>query len=204
MYAEVVKIQLAHPEKFKMLFPMLGPFHTTKIGLKCIGKFIRGSGFEDAFIETGMYGPKTCEAVLGGKHYYRSMFGLMALAETITTLKLDAFWLTQDPEKHTDILPKLDRLRNILTDKDKSSAQYLSDFVNNQNIQNLIAEIEKFTNTCCENSEQCEFLEEFIRQVSIVKCFVAADRDGDFLLHVKKIGELCPMFLGAGSFNYVR
>ena len=41
----------------------------TKSALKCAGKYIRGSGAEDAFIETQIFGPKTLESVLNGGHY---------------------------------------------------------------------------------------------------------------------------------------
>ena len=55
---------------------MLGTFHMTKSALKCAGKHIRGSGAEDAFIETQIFGPKTLESVLNDGHYYRSFCGL--------------------------------------------------------------------------------------------------------------------------------
>lgn len=50
--------------------------------LKCAGKYVRGSGVEDAFIKTQI-GPKTVELVLSGGHYYRSFSGLCMLDEAL-------------------------------------------------------------------------------------------------------------------------
>ena len=52
VYSLVVQIWLQQPEMFNNIYPMLGTFHMTKSALKCAGKYIRGSGAEDAFIET--------------------------------------------------------------------------------------------------------------------------------------------------------
>ena len=39
-------------EQFKDLFLCLGPFHWTRVLLKCQGRQLRGSGPDDALIET--------------------------------------------------------------------------------------------------------------------------------------------------------
>ena len=36
------------------------------------------------------------------------------------------------------------------------------------------------------------------------KNMVKADRQGDFLLHIKSIGDLLPIFLGCDGINYLR
>ena len=40
--------------------------------------------------------------------------------------------------------------------------------------------------------------------MSLIKNLIKADRDGDFLLHIKTMVDLCPVFQGCGSINYLR
>ena len=70
-----VQIYLDRPESFNNIFPILGTFHLSTAALKCAGKFVRGSGIEDTFIESRIFGPKTLESLLTGGHYYRSFCG---------------------------------------------------------------------------------------------------------------------------------
>ena len=42
VYEHLVDMSLTEPQKFKDILPLLGPFHTSRIHLKCQGKFLRG------------------------------------------------------------------------------------------------------------------------------------------------------------------
>ncbi|KAH0540107.1 hypothetical protein KQX54_012921 [Cotesia glomerata] len=71
---------------------MLGSFHTIKIALSCVGKYIRSSGLENVFTDTEMYGVGTVKQVLDGTHYGRSVNGFMLLEEALQRLQLEARW----------------------------------------------------------------------------------------------------------------
>ena len=61
---------------FSILFAhdcMLGAFHMAKVAQHCAGKYIKGSGFEDALVENKVFVVKVMESVLNGKHYVRSL-----------------------------------------------------------------------------------------------------------------------------------
>ena len=60
---------------------MLGPL------LHCIGKFIKINGLFDTLIETGTFGVKTAEEVVGGTHYVRSFRGMLILLEALLKRK---------------------------------------------------------------------------------------------------------------------
>ena len=92
VYHLVTQIYLQQPELFLRIFPMLGGFHFTKTALHCAGKFLKGSGVEDIFTECRIFGPKTVDSVMNGKHYYRSLEGLTILSESMTRMKMKAFW----------------------------------------------------------------------------------------------------------------
>ena len=57
----VLEVYLKNPEEFKNLMPMLGGFHITKCVQRCISKYIKGTGKEDALTETGVFGVKVIE-----------------------------------------------------------------------------------------------------------------------------------------------
>ena len=60
---------LPNPEEFADLFPMMDAFHMTKVALKCAGKYITGSGMDDALIEAEIFDSKTVQSVLNRTHY---------------------------------------------------------------------------------------------------------------------------------------
>ena len=59
---------------------------------RCIGKYIRGTGLEDSLVETGIFGVKVMESILGGTDYVRSLRGVQILSNPIQSAKWKAFW----------------------------------------------------------------------------------------------------------------
>ena len=91
VYRIVVDIYLKCPNEFKMLVPCLGVFHMAKCVQHCIGKYIRGSGLDDALVETQVFGKKVTEQELNGTHYIRSLRAILILVDSINRLKWDVF-----------------------------------------------------------------------------------------------------------------
>ena len=87
VYRIVVDIYLKCPNEFKMLVPCLGGFHMAKCVQHCTGKYIRGSGLDDAFVETQVFGKKVIEQVLNSTHYIRSLRAILILVDSINCLK---------------------------------------------------------------------------------------------------------------------
>ena len=71
---------------------MLGGFHTTKFVQRCIGKSIKGTGLEEALVETGVFGVKMMESILAATNYVRSLRGIQILSVTTELVKWNAFW----------------------------------------------------------------------------------------------------------------
>ena len=65
---------------------MMEIIHLSLAVQHCIGKLVRGSGMEDALVETKVFGLKVVESVLGGTHYVRSLRGLLIIMEVITIM----------------------------------------------------------------------------------------------------------------------
>ena len=51
--------------------------------LAALGKYVEGSGIDQAWVEAGLYSPTTVTQILNGKHMYRALE-----AHTLTLLAL--------------------------------------------------------------------------------------------------------------------
>ena len=91
VYRIVVDIYLKCLNEFRMLVSCLGGFHMTKCVQHCIGKYIRGSGLDDALMETQEFLENVIEQVLNGTHYTRSLRAILILVDSINRLKWDAY-----------------------------------------------------------------------------------------------------------------
>ena len=75
VYRIAKEIQLLRPNEFGNIFLGMGGFHTEKIVLACLGKYLEKSGIEKVFEITETFGPDTVKSVLNGGHYIRSKKG---------------------------------------------------------------------------------------------------------------------------------
>ena len=96
---------------------MLGSFHTAKVVENLICKYLRGSGVEDAVVETGVFGLNAVKSLMNGSHYIRSLRGIIILADALSTLKWEAFWKTNDITAFGDILSASDPLKIAFKEK---------------------------------------------------------------------------------------
>jgi len=51
-----------------------GELHIVFWALSALGKYIEGSGIDQAWVEAGLYSPTTVTNILNGKQMYRSLF----------------------------------------------------------------------------------------------------------------------------------
>ena len=75
----VVDTFLQKLDQFWNLRQMLDDFHTAKYLQYSIGRYIRGSGLEESFRQTRVFGVKIVDSALDGMHYVRSLEGLLIL-----------------------------------------------------------------------------------------------------------------------------
>ena len=91
VYCIVTNIFLKQSEHFRDLVPMMGGFHMAKATVHCVGKYLRGNGMGDAFVETETFGLKVAQSVIEGSHYVRVFRGLLIAAEAVESMKWDVF-----------------------------------------------------------------------------------------------------------------
>ena len=93
----------------------------------------------------------------------------------------------------------------MLSKKDSQNAKgKLNEMLADTSFATLFTEFESFIQNTCHISENCKYFENCLYLISLLKNLVRADRNGEFLLHVKTVGELLPLFIGCDGINYVR
>ena len=176
-----------------------------KAGCRCAGKYLRGLGIEDAMIEPAVFGPKTSEAVLDGSHYYRSLLGLMMIEDSGKRLKWEAFWKTHDPDNYKGEIETLSNLQQNLSDMNPAKSKAcLDDIQKKRTLTRLLNDFDAFSEECTHKSEMCLYWENFFKIMETIKNLVKSEREGDFLLYEKTVGEMCPLFTGGDGIQYIR
>ena len=192
VFSTVADIMIRDPSRFPSLYPMLGMFHLVKVALRCAGRYITGSGFDDSLIEAGVFGPNTAKTVLEGSHYVRSLHGMLVLQQCISMLRWEAFLVTAE-HKHlwAAFMKSLDLSGNLSNELLTSAAE-------------IKMMMDKFTAECSTKSQLCTYLSNFEKIVELIKLAIVSDREGNWPLHVQVVGELLPIFREFDCVHYTR
>ncbi len=92
VFQVVTEVVLTEPDTFADIYPMMGMFHYCKVLVRCTGRLLTGTGFDDGLIEAEVFGKKVLQSVLAGSHYVRAFKGMLIVGELLNLLKWRAFW----------------------------------------------------------------------------------------------------------------
>lgn len=90
MFHTVVDILLNEPDTSSDMFPMIGMCHMAKVLLLCAGRYLSGSGVDNALTECEVFGRRTLAAVLSSQ--VKSSQGMFIVSQVLETLAWQAFW----------------------------------------------------------------------------------------------------------------
>ena len=158
----------------------MGGFHMAKAAMLCVGKYLRGSGIEDAFVETEAFRLKVVQSVMEGSHYVRAFRGLLIAAEAVKSMKWDVFWNVHNSEEYTIDQSALSKLSSSLMEKDPFTAK-------------------TYLNSCRRNEKLMHNFHSFI-----IKALIGADRTGDWEGHLDAVENLLSIFRRCENINYLR
>ncbi len=200
VFAVAADIYLHEIEKFKDLVICLGPFHWTRVLLRCQGKLLRGSGSDDALIECGIFGPGVIESVLNGSHYYRALTGMLILEDLIRSFQWQTFWDSKDKAAYP-VLEKVSALQATLAANQRCPDQFQALIGEMNNLHQDFLEFEK---ECEAKSELCQFFGVWLKLVAVIKNAVVSEREGNWNLHVATVEDSMPIFAEYDCINYLR
>ena len=81
---------------------MLGELHTVMTALRALGTSIEDSGFDDAWVEAGIYGSTTKHQILDGNHMKHPLTAHSMTYAVLSDLYVEAFLKTEKDESGTD------------------------------------------------------------------------------------------------------
>ena len=200
VFAPAMEIVLSEPDTFKSIFLMLGPFHWTKVLLRCVGRLFAGSGIDDSLKECEIFGPIVLDSVMNGGHYVRSMTGMLIIEDVIYKLMWEEFWMQKEKRSFSSIDHAL-KVKEKFEQKMRCPDEFevlLND------IEEIYQAFLAFKAECESRSEVCRFLGVWLKIASIIKNAVAADREGNWDLLVAVVEDSLPVFAQFDCINYMR
>ena len=200
VFALAADIYLHETEQFRDLFLCLGPFHWTRVLLRCLGKLLRGSGVDDALIECAVFGPGVIESVLNGSHYVRALTGMLIVEDLIQSLQWQVFWHNKDKDAY-QVLVQLNALQTTLAANQHCPEQFESLIGHVEKLQEDFLEFKK---ECEAKSEVCQFLGVCLQFISVIKNTVVSNREGNWNLYVATVEDSMPIFAECDCINYLR
>ncbi len=193
-------ICLSEPEHFQDLFIGMGPFHWTRVLLRCQGKLLRGSGIDDALVECGVFGPGVLESALNGGHYVRAITGMLIVEDLIRSLQWMIFWQHKEKEAYP-VLDDVKALATTLAANNRCPEQFSSLI---EKVEILKRDFQEFEKECEAKSEVCRFFGVWLHMVSVIKNAIVSDREGNWNLLAATVEDSMPIFMEFDGVNYLR
>ena len=125
IYCIITEIFLKQPEYFRNLVPMMGGFHMAKVVKHCVGKYLRGSEMEDAFVEIESFGLKVAQSLMEQSHYVRAFRDLFIGAEAVESMRWDGFWNVHNGEECTIDQSAFREVSSLLMEKTLSQQRHI-------------------------------------------------------------------------------
>ena len=98
LYEKAVKLQMHTVPALDHLVFWLGEMHTVMAALRALGSSIEDSGFDDAWVEAGIYGSTTKQQILEGNHMKRALTAHSMTYSNLCDLHVEAFLKTEKEE----------------------------------------------------------------------------------------------------------
>ncbi|MES9879418.1 MAG: hypothetical protein ABW185_00870 [Sedimenticola sp.] len=189
-----------NPEMYSDVFVRMGIFHTTCSYLGALGKHMKGSGFEEIVIESGICASGSINKVITGKHYNRALRVHKTLLEGLERQLLQAF-----EESEGGIYGNEERIIIDHLAKDPSEAR-LSEFKANDKCMEWLELYNDFRTRVSEGSlgKTAQFWFGYMTAVYTVLRFLRATKENNLDLHIKCLQTMCPLFFSYDHQNYAR
>lgn len=192
LYKDAVKV----PNYKDKWIIRLGSLHTVIAALKCLGKYVDGSGIEVAWEACGMYGSTTVNQILEGRHIYRGIY-----AHTVTFMALYSLYTKS-------ILSDNDQeLLQSLSSVDLDSEHQIGFKKSIQKIEEKLVEaalFEKLNLQADPSTPTAVFLCNYMRQVMNLLNYVGATRKRMWMQHLACTEEVSKYFHAHDQSNYLK
>lgn len=191
LYKDAVKV----PNYKDKWIIRLGSLHTIIAALKCLGKYVEGSGIDTAWEMCGMYGSTTVNQIVEGRHIYRSI-----QAHTVTLLALHSLY-TQSVLTSED--PKtIQAISSVICDTSQDKNEFKNSVLN---VKQKLIDAGVFQKlNMIGSSPTAVFLCNYMRQVMNLLNYIGATRSRNWMQHLATSDEMCIYFHAHDQSNYLK
>lgn len=192
LYNNAVKV----PKYKEKWIIRLGSLHTIIAALKCLGKYIDGSGIDTAWEASGMYGTTTINQIIEGRHIYRGIHAHTVTLMALYSLHLESI-LSPEEQNFIQSLPSV-----ALHLKDQQSC-----IESMQNIEKELVEAALFEKLRAEadaSTPTAVFLCNYMRQVLNLLNYVGATRTRNWMQHLACTETMSKYFHAHDQTNYLK
>ncbi|MES9882594.1 MAG: hypothetical protein ABW185_17125, partial [Sedimenticola sp.] len=204
LYQRALKLQIAKPELQGRIILRIGELHTVFCMLRTIGSFIEGSGFDDSWIEAGIYGSSTTRQILEGKHMKRGISAHITSLQALFDLYVGSF-VNTEPDM-SDVQEKV--ASDIKGEYNAASYEEMKHGVAEKvgtimKASGLPAKLENFSQ---EKMHQPMFAwtKMYMEMILVLLQYIRASREGNWLLHLQSLEKFCPYFFSMNRLKYAQ
>lgn len=178
-----------------------GELHIMFWALAALGKYIEGSGLDQAWIECGMYNASTVSKILSGRQYYRALEAHLTTILAIFDIFMEQVLACRSEKQ--EFIDNAKLLFNIYSETHNSNTDHFK--ANVQNSCNTFAKLADYIKKMYdEKSGLKKFLANYIMQFQTILNFLRATREKNFSLHLESVNQLIKYFFAHNHTNYAR
>lgn len=207
LYEMAMKLWMSRDDIQKQFIFRPGELHVVMWALAALGKYVEGSGIDQAWVEAGLYSPSTVSQILNGKHIYRGLE-----AHTITLLSIyDMYFETfmeASPEDSSVFQSMSVKIREAFVDdlnsgkvKQNRLMEEVSKALDTIEKLKLMEKLAMYEATFTKTQI---FLNNYVRQILCILSYVRATREKNWELHLETTEALIKYFCAHNHLNYAR
>ena len=210
LYEKAVNLQLPTAPALDHLVFRLGELHTVMAALRAIGSSIEDSGFDEAWVEAGIYGSTTKHQILEGNHMERALIAHSMTYSVLSDLHVNAFLKTERDEGGTDYPNTRLAALSMSASCQEGPRQYSDLRAHHKEIlramdpEGFKEKLDNFDRMLEPRRPMFKFANDYMKFVACILMFLRATREGNWKLHLESLKSLCKYFFAHDRLNYAR
>ena len=182
------------------------------LSLRALGASIDGSGFDEGWIETGLYGSTTTRQILEGNHMKRVLTAHNITYSALSDLHMKAFLKSKSAKSNAEHKTVYDSViqasvaRNTICKEGRYSelGTKHKDLVTAMETDDLQERLLRFDEVMESQCPLFKFARDYMKFVMCILMFIRASREGDWNLHLESLKALAKYFFAHDRLNYAR
>ena len=200
VFAFVEEIKSENPEKFKLILPVLGPFHTQCAFMSAILSRFKGSGIEDILVSAGLIEEGSVEQALKGKHYNRAQRLYKLLYEALIR-----HLIRSGKNQGTALPTSISHLIEVIGNTEIDSADRLlclDMLIEDEEFDKYVTTL--FNNIQGSESHLADFIVSLMEMIEILFMNIDSIRTHNWKLYLESLRLMMPWLIIYDKVNYGR